>query len=92
MSNQVMMFDDIVLSIDLGIDLSTATGVKILYKKPSGASGAWDGSATGTKVLYSATNGEIDEPGLWQFEARANVDGKKSSNIITQYVDKPLDV
>ena len=92
MSNQIFMFDDLAISIDLGINLSTATGVKILYKKPSGASGSWAGSATGTKVLYSATDGEIDEPGLWQFEARADIDGKKSSGISTQYVDKPLDV
>lgn len=92
MSNQIFMFDDLAISIDLGINLSTATDVKILYKKPSGKYGSWGATTSGTKVLYSATNGEIDEPGLWQFEARADVDGKKSSSISTQYVDKPLDV
>jgi len=92
MSNQIFMFDDLAISIDLGVNLSTATGVKILYKKPSGVSGSWSANTSGTKVLFSATNGEIDEPGLWQFEARAIIDGKKSSGISTQYVDKPLDV
>lgn len=92
MSNQIFMFDDLVISIDLGINLSTAIGVKVLYKKPSGTPGEWEANVSGTKVLYSATNGEIDEPGWWQFEARADVDGKKSSGISTQYVDKPLDV
>lgn len=86
------MFDDMAISIDLGQNVTSASNVKILYKKPDATTGAWDATATGSSVVYNATNGELDQPGHWQFEARLTLGGQKiSSQIVTQNVDKPLD-
>lgn len=88
---QVYMFDNLLVTIDMKTDISAATGKKIFYKKPDGTNGEWTGTVSGTSLTYNAVSGEIDQPGLWQFEGRANVSGRKSSEIITLNVDKPLD-
>ncbi len=90
MSNQVFMFEDRIVAIDLKQSLATATDPKILYKKPGGTVGEWVGTISGTEIIYPAVNGEFDEPGLWQFEARVQLSGNRLSDISTQWVDKPL--
>lgn len=89
---QVFMFDDIRISINLKQDLSSATGTKILYKKPDGTVGEWTGTVSGETLYFDCVLGEIDQPGHWQFEGRAVISGKQSSGILTLWVDQPLDV
>lgn len=90
--SQVFMFDDLEIAISLGQSLATATETKIWFKKPDGTSGSWDARVSGQSLVYNATAGEIDQPGLWQFEAKLRIGGaKRSSGISTQNVDKPLD-
>jgi len=90
MSNQVFMFEDRIIAIALNQSLVGATNPKILYKKPGGTVGQWEATISGSEVQYAAVNGELDEPGLWQFEARLQLNGNRLSDISTQWVDKPL--
>lgn len=89
--NKVFMFDELTISIDMGQSLSTATGIKVLYKKPDSTTGVWNATAVGNSVTYNLAMGQLDQPGLWQFEARVNLNGRSTGQISTQYVEKPLD-
>ncbi len=60
------------ITIDLGVDLSTVTIAKILYKKPSGEVGEWVAKADtkGTSISYttSLNENDFDEVGIWQIQ------------------------
>ena len=92
--SQVFMFDDMEIRIDLKQSLTGATDPKILYKKPGGTVGEWEATISGTTLFFKAVAGELDEPGLWQFEGKILLDGtpklSRSFGISTQLVDKPL--
>lgn len=59
------------IKLDCMTSLTNATGFKILYKKPSGATGAWDASqdGTSTRIMVTCEDGKIDQAGIWQFQA-----------------------
>jgi hypothetical protein len=50
-------------------DLNTASTTEIHYRKPSGATGAWNATVDGENLVYDLQNGDIDEPGKWMFQA-----------------------
>ncbi|MEW6754729.1 MAG: hypothetical protein AB1505_27670 [Candidatus Latescibacterota bacterium] len=62
-----IIVDDVgtVLALDTGVDLSAASQVQILYRKPSGTTGAWVGEASSTKAVDTTQEGDIDEVGTW---------------------------
>lgn len=49
-------------------NLADATVKKILYQKPSGATGFWSASYNGTKLVYTTVDGDLDEAGQWFFQ------------------------
>ena len=65
--------------LDTNIDLTTADNLKILYTKPSGATGSWIGMETNTtKVKYTiADEDQLDEVGDWTFQAFAEFAGQE---------------
>ena len=49
--------------------LNSATTKQILYWKPDGTSGEFDASVSGTKLTYQIQDGDIDQKGVWRFQA-----------------------
>ena len=60
----------ITISLDTGIDLSGYDGF-ILYKKPNGVEGSWDGDISGDTISYDVTDTDIDVAGVWETQAYA---------------------
>ena len=57
------------LRFDTGSDISDATIMKIIYEKPSGATGTWAGSLLGTtKINYVTQADDWDETGKWTYQ------------------------
>lgn len=67
------------------IDMSAATVTKILYVKPDKTStGSWDAIVRNKSLVYNIQDGDIDQSGMWQFQAYVEIDGKKGFGHIEQ--------
>ncbi|MEO7308530.1 MAG: hypothetical protein ABIR78_05945 [Ferruginibacter sp.] len=64
-------------------NVATAEVKKILFKRPDETKGFWTATADGTKLVHVLSNGEINMPGLWQFQAYIELAGKKGFGLIT---------
>lgn len=59
------------LILDVGVDISSATRMSILYRKPYGGTGTWAAvMETGTSVSYTSLTDEFNEVGIWKVQAR----------------------
>lgn len=78
--------------VDTNFDISTATELRILYKKPSGKKGFWPGTLNGTDAIeYEFEDGDIDQAGKWELQAFAVVDGKNAyGNVVAINVGTPI--
>lgn len=57
--------------LDCGADISNATAVQILVRKPSGQVLTWAASLSGSNhVRYVVQAGDLDQSGLWTLQAR----------------------
>lgn len=66
------------ITLDTGIDISTATTVKVLFKKPDGTKSEWIGSISETtKVLYDLQVGDIDALGTWILQSYVLMGGRE---------------
>lgn len=71
--------DLLTISLETSNDSTTdADSAKIYYQKPSGSKGVWSATIDGTKVNYNVQTGDIDESGVWQFQAVIVIGGKES--------------
>lgn len=66
---------DVVLIVETGIDLSTATVHNILYQKKDGTKGVWAGTVSGTKITYNAVAGDFNQLGVWNIQAFTTISG-----------------
>lgn len=67
---------NIVLST--GYDISAASVAKILYKKPDGTEGEWEGVVSDTtKISYDVQDGDLDQVGTWTIQSYVEIDSKK---------------
>jgi hypothetical protein len=66
------------IRLDTMNDLTGATDLKILFKKPNGQEGHWVATATGTELIYLVQNGDLDIPGLWKIQAYFQKQGKNA--------------
>lgn len=64
------------IELDTLIDLSTATDLEILYKKPSGATGSWTAVVSGTALVAITDNNDLDEVGVWRVQTKVVIDSK----------------
>lgn len=62
------------ITLNVGLDTSTATTVKIMARKPSGEIVEWeaapaviDGETVG--LSYTVEAGDLDEAGMWRLQA-----------------------
>ena len=75
------------IAVETGSDLEEATDLKILFTKPNDSTGYFIGEASGTTLTYLTTASDIDQVGLWKFQAY--VDGVLG-DITTEYFGQPL--
>lgn len=61
------------LELETGVDLSTASSVRINYRKPSGTTGYWSATGTGTKATYNVQVGDLNEAGTWRLQVEATI-------------------
>jgi hypothetical protein len=82
---------NILLTLDTGTSMASATNTKILYTKPNGLKGSWTATASGNTLQYQLANGDIDQHGTWKFQAYAEIATKKAYGQVTEiHFDKPL--
>lgn len=76
--------------IDTKTDISTASLLRIDYKKPTGIKGSFAGTLEGTtKIKYQCTNSDLNVIGLWQFQAYVVIGSLTATgNIVTQEVSR----
>lgn len=64
------------IELDTLIDITTATGLEIHYKKPNGVTGFWSATRVGTAVVAITDNDDLDVVGVWRVQAKVTIDGK----------------
>ncbi len=58
------------ITLNVDLDISDSTVRKILYKKPSGATGFWIAALQGLfELCYLVQEGALDEAGRWEVQA-----------------------
>lgn len=63
-------------------DLGDAEVKRILYWKPDYTKGFWDATVSGTKLTYDLQLGDIDQVGVWKFQAYIEIDGLRGPGEI----------
>lgn len=68
------------LELDTYYDLSTMSVKRILYTKPSGATGFWNVTVeNGSVMVKEFSTGDLDELGIWEVQTYVeNAAGKKT--------------
>jgi len=70
---------DCVAGTSTALDVSTATGVSLVFKSPSGASSTktatLNGDGTDGKIYYTTIDGDLNEIGTWRIQAKIEIDG-----------------
>jgi hypothetical protein len=79
------------LSLETSLNLASATTTRIYYEKQSGVKGYWTATVNGTKLEYEVQNSDIDEDGLWKFQAYVVVGGRTGfGDVVSQYFEKNI--
>lgn len=72
-------------------DLASASVTRILYKKPNETTGYWAATVSGNDLVYNVSSGDIDQKGVWEFQAYIEVGGLKGfGGIGSKNFDQPL--
>lgn len=62
--------------MDCGVNISTATAVKIIAKRPGGNKRNWVGTISGTNFIrYVIQAGDLDVAGPWEIQAHVTMPG-----------------
>jgi hypothetical protein len=79
------------ITLETGQDLTEASAVKILYKKPDGTKGSWTATTNGTAIEYNVVSGNIDQEGSWQLQSEITISGRTGYGQVTMMkVEPPL--
>lgn len=88
---------NITISLDADTNISTATDLKILYRKPDYTCGEWAGTLDGTQIIkYTVVDETIlDQFGTWWVQIKCTMGGKiiygnKVKMMITNTLEDPL--
>lgn len=60
------------ITLDLGEDLSGATDIKLIYRKPNGDTSTWPveiDSENSNKIYYITQENDLDTVGEWRLQA-----------------------
>ena len=80
------------ISLDCGVDVSTATVRNIVVRKQNGGKLTWGAVADGTNAVKHVTIlGDLDAPGSWKLQAYVEMPGWKGfGEVATLVVSPPL--
>jgi hypothetical protein len=71
---------------DTGEDLTLATVHKLIYRKPNGTTGEWEGIIDGTKLMFVTTLiTDLDQAGTWDVDAYIEIPGWKGHSDIDHF-------
>jgi len=80
------------IKLDVKIDISSATGLKMYYRNPDDTEGSWTGTLSGTTFIqkdFIADEGELDQQGNWFFWTFCTmVDGRDITGDAVEYYVK----
>ena len=77
--------------LDVVVNISAATVKKIRYIKPSGEVGEWNATLEdSTHISYSTGADDIDEIGIWQFQAYVTCGWTLYGDIANIRIDEPI--
>lgn len=72
-------------------DLASASITRILFIKPDGTRGHYEATVDGTKLYYDVAAGDIDQIGIWQFQAYIEIGGLKAfGEIDEKRISRPI--
>lgn len=77
------------IKLDTGTNVTSASVKRILYKKPDGTSGYWTASSVenDTILVYNFIDTDLDQTGVWTFQAFVTISGR---NGYGEYVQKEI--
>lgn len=76
-----------VIDVDTCIDLSGASSVSLLVRKPDGTVVTWSGSvADTTKIRHTVGGGDLDQAGEYRVQAHAEVGGWTGRGRVARFV------
>ena len=79
------------ITLDCGTSVVGATTARVLYQKPDGTTGYWNATPSTNYLIYSILDGDIDQSGVWRFQAYAVLTGKIAyGEIVYKDIQKPL--
>ncbi|NDY56635.1 hypothetical protein G3N56_07750 [Desulfovibrio sulfodismutans] len=61
--------------LDTGVDLTLATGCKILVQLPDGTTTEWSGTKSGTTISHATVAGELAQSGVYRLHAAFTLGG-----------------
>lgn len=71
----VIYVGDVGTEIRLDIGQEGATNASIEWMKPGGITGSWPAIVHGTEVTYRVEEGDLDVPGAYRLQAKAELHG-----------------
>ena len=69
------------LTLDTNNTLSGATELKILYRKPDGTTGEWDGTDTDTSIQVDVAGADNDLAGVWSMQTSCIFSGNSGATL-----------
>jgi len=79
-----------VIIFDVGESLAAATVHKLLYLKPDGVSGEWEGTVDGTTLTFTTTAAtDLDVAGRWMIQAYIDLGTWKGHSHMDPFVVWP---
>jgi hypothetical protein len=80
------------ITLETGVDLTSATVTQIKYVKPDGTKGDFEATVTDTtKLTYQFTNEDLDKSGNWKFQAYVIIGGLNAYGaIVNQRIEQTL--
>lgn len=61
--------------LETGMDLSTATQTRIIYKKPDQTSSYWSATVSGTTLVFDVPGASNNVAGQWKFHSSVLLPG-----------------
>ena len=62
------------ITLNVGMDISGASALRIYYQKPSGTKGHWTATAESARsISYTLAASDLDEAGVWKVQPYAVV-------------------
>ena len=74
------------ITLNVGMDISGASALRIYYQKPSGTKGHWTAMAESARsISHTLAASDLDEAGVWKVQPYTVVDDKETYGDIERF-------